>query len=80
MAGSRPLDWPIRGIAGGFGIKVSGGADWFVAEAAGEASFEIKLTWARWDEPDGAVSEARSPIVGRVGGGFQDAGLTANSC
>src|SRR5215469_18471243 len=28
-----------------FGVKVSGGADWLVARSAGEASFEIKLTW-----------------------------------
>jgi hypothetical protein len=30
-----------------FGIKVSGGADWLVARAAGEGSFEITLTWSR---------------------------------
>ena len=29
-----------------FGIKVSGGADWLVAKAAGEGSFEIRLTWS----------------------------------
>ena len=29
-----------------FGIKVSGGAQWLVAKAAGEASFEITLTWS----------------------------------
>ena len=28
-----------------FGVKASGGADWLVAKAAGEASFEITLTW-----------------------------------
>jgi hypothetical protein len=28
-----------------FGVKVSGGAQWLVAKAAGEASFEITLTW-----------------------------------
>jgi hypothetical protein len=28
-----------------FGVKVSGGADWLVARSAGEASFEITLTW-----------------------------------
>jgi len=30
-----------------FGIKVSGGASWLVAKAAGEANFEITLTWSR---------------------------------
>ena len=33
-----------------FGIKVSGGADWLIAKAAGEASFEIKLTWSPNDK------------------------------
>jgi hypothetical protein len=45
-----------------FGIKVSGGADWFVAKTAGEASFEIKLTWTPLDKR-GAASEA----VGEAG-------------
>ena len=30
-----------------FGIKVSGGASWLVAKAAGEANFEVVLTWKR---------------------------------
>jgi hypothetical protein len=30
-----------------FGIKVSGGASWLVAKAAGEANFEVSLTWSR---------------------------------
>ena len=30
-----------------FGIKVSGGANWLVAKAAGEANFEISLAWSR---------------------------------
>lgn len=30
-----------------FGIKVSGGASWLVAKAAGEGNFEITLTWSR---------------------------------
>src|SRR6516165_9709850 len=30
-----------------FGIKVSGGASWLVAKAAGEANFEVTLTWSR---------------------------------
>jgi hypothetical protein len=29
-----------------FGIKVSGGATWLVAKAAGEANFEVTLTWS----------------------------------
>lgn len=43
-----------------FGIKVSGGADWFVAKAAGEASFEIKLTWMSRNEPRAVASRAVS--------------------
>lgn len=34
-----------------FGIKVSGRADWLVAKAAGEASFDITLRWAPCDKP-----------------------------
>src|SRR5690349_10363756 len=30
-----------------FGIKVSGGANWLVAKAAGEGNFEITLSWSR---------------------------------
>jgi hypothetical protein len=33
-----------------FGIKVTGGAQWIVAKAAGEASFEITLTWSPQSE------------------------------
>jgi len=29
-----------------FGIKASGGANWFVAKAAGEANFEVTLSWS----------------------------------
>jgi hypothetical protein len=32
-----------------FGVKVSGGANWLVAKSAGEANFEISLTWVRND-------------------------------
>ncbi|MGO9221581.1 MAG: CU044_2847 family protein [Streptosporangiaceae bacterium] len=35
-----------------FGVKVSGGAQWLVARAAGEGSFEITLTWS--PESDGS--------------------------
>ncbi len=34
-----------------FGIKVSGGAQWLVAKAVGEASFEITLRWSPKAEP-----------------------------
>jgi NTP-dependent ternary system trypsin peptidase co-occuring protein len=30
-----------------FGVKASGGTNWFVAKAAGEGNFEVILTWAR---------------------------------
>ena len=30
-----------------FGIKVSGGAHWVVAKAAGEASFSVTMVWRR---------------------------------
>jgi Trypsin-co-occurring domain 1 len=30
-----------------FGIKVSGGANWLVAKAAGESNFAVTLTWTR---------------------------------
>ncbi|UOX87626.1 hypothetical protein MUY14_38865 [Amycolatopsis sp. FBCC-B4732] len=28
-----------------FGVKVSGGSDWFVAKTSAEANFEITVTW-----------------------------------
>jgi phage tail sheath gpL-like len=34
-----------------FGVKVSGGAQWLIAKAAGEASFEITLRWSAKPEP-----------------------------
>ena len=43
-----------------FGVKVSGGADWIVAKSAGEASFEIKLTWTPKGEPGATSAEAIS--------------------
>ncbi|QMU73682.1 hypothetical protein GXP74_09015 [Streptacidiphilus sp. P02-A3a] len=36
-----------------FGLKVSGSANWFVAKAATEANFEVKLTW----RPGGSDAE-----------------------
>jgi hypothetical protein len=32
-----------------FGVKASGEAKWLVAKAAGEANFEVTLTWHRHD-------------------------------
>jgi hypothetical protein len=40
-----------------FGIKVSGGANWLVAKAAGEANFEISLTWLRGGQEADASAE-----------------------
>jgi hypothetical protein len=36
-----------------FGVKVSGGADWIVAKSAGEASFEVRMTWSPGDAVTG---------------------------
>jgi hypothetical protein len=36
-----------------FGVKASGEASWLVAKAAGEANFEVTLTWTRRE--DGAM-------------------------
>src|SRR5215472_13157483 len=52
----RPDEVEVR-----FGVKVSGGVDWLVAKSAGEASFEIKLTWA-------PKSESRHGAAARAGG------------
>ena len=41
-----------------FGIKVSGGTQWLIASSAGEASFEITLTWSR--DQDEAAAKANS--------------------
>ncbi len=41
-----------------FGIKVSGGANWLVARAAGEANFDVTLTWSRPVHEAGADSGA----------------------
>lgn len=37
-----------------FGIKVSGGANWLVAKAAGEGNFEVTLSWSRDNRKVGA--------------------------
>lgn len=47
-----------------FGVKVSGGADWLVARSAGEASFEIKLTWT----PRVESRQSAIPGVGKAEG------------
>jgi hypothetical protein len=49
-----------------FGIKVGGGAQWLVAKATGEASFEVTLTWSpRIETPDSQAvipaTETRKP-------------------
>lgn len=51
---ARPDEVELR-----FGIKVSGGANWLVAKAVGEASFEITLTWHK-DAGDAAASATRA--------------------
>lgn len=55
---ARPDEVELR-----FGIKVSGGANWLVAKAVGEASFEVTLTW-RKDAGDGAAPTALAAGAG----------------
>jgi Trypsin-co-occurring domain 1 len=45
------------GVVVKFGIKASGSASWLVAKAAGEANFEVTLTWSRQDQHSGAGGE-----------------------
>src|SRR5690348_10644204 len=40
-----------------FGVKASGEAKWLVAKAAGEANFEVTLTWSRHDQNAGASGQ-----------------------
>ena len=47
------------GIEVKFGIKVSGSANWLIARAAGEGSFEVTMTW----RPDGSTSATVSPAA-----------------
>jgi NTP-dependent ternary system trypsin peptidase co-occuring protein len=35
-----------EGVEVKFGVKVSGGANWLIAKAAGEANFEVTLAWS----------------------------------
>ncbi len=49
---ARPDQVEVR-----FGVKVSGGSDWIVAKAAGEASFEITLSWIREEHKAGVGAE-----------------------
>jgi hypothetical protein len=52
-----------------FGIKVSGGAQWLVAKATGEASFEITLTWSPKHELNSAPAPAQtSESIGQPNG------------
>ena len=41
-----------------FGIKVSGGANWLVAKAAGEANFDVTLSWSHPVHQAGAEANA----------------------
>jgi ribosomal protein S5 len=41
------------GIEVKFAVKVSGGANWVVAKAAGEGSFEVTMTWHRDEKTAG---------------------------
>lgn len=38
-----------------FGVKASGEAGWLVAKAAGQANFEVTLTWSRREENVGTA-------------------------
>ena len=40
-----------------FGIKVSGGANWLIAKAATEGSFEVTLSWSPGDRRAAMVPE-----------------------
>jgi phage tail sheath gpL-like len=52
-----------------FGVKVSGGAQWLIAKSAGEASFEITLTWTRERSEAGSGTSAAVPSPGQGQGG-----------
>jgi Trypsin-co-occurring domain 1 len=41
------------GVEVKFGVKVSGGANWVVARATAEASFQITMTWRRDEKTAG---------------------------
>jgi Trypsin-co-occurring domain 1 len=68
----RPDEIEVR-----FGVKVSGGADWFVAKSAGEASFEIKLRWTPNGEHSAAGAEASG--AGSQAGNDAESGGTRDS-
>ena len=44
-----------------FGIKVSGDANWIIARAAADASFEVTLTWSPKDKPLSRQKAPRNP-------------------
>jgi hypothetical protein len=48
-----------------FGIKVSGGANWLIARSAGEANFEVKLTWSPKETPNDHSGEPTTAIQGQ---------------
>jgi hypothetical protein len=54
-----------------FGIKVSGGAQWLIARATGEASFEITLTWS--PKQEARETPAPGPPTESPGGGSKGA-------
>lgn len=59
IAQLTPADVSVK-----FGIKVTGTANWLVAKASSDASFEVTLTWhpeRRDGEPD-AETETGAPI------------------
>jgi hypothetical protein len=60
-----------------FGIKVSGGANWLVAKAVGEASFEVTLTW-RHEAKDTAAPDDSGGTVDPDGGTVSSEGGTVD--
>jgi Trypsin-co-occurring domain 1 len=61
-------DMQPDGVEVRFGVKASGGADWLVAKAAGEASFEITLTWTSGREREPGRLPAPGPDEAGPGG------------
>jgi len=48
-----------------FGVKVSGEANWLVAQTSAEGNFEVTLTWERRSEPSRDSSRGRTNNTGR---------------
>lgn len=62
-----------------FGIKVSGGANWLIAKAAAEGSFEVTLSWSPGDRraaiaPEEFVAPKAPRAAGENPGGSLAAG------